>query len=73
MLAPRKEATLTAGQKALLRVEKLQMRGRFLVVNALLLLLAGYTALRFPHKFVRVLGECVRLLLPPPYLRPSCS
>lgn len=62
MLAERKEVTLTAAQKALLRVQKIQARGNFLIANLLLLLLVGYTVLRFPQKYVRVLGEYVRRL-----------
>lgn len=58
--APKK---LSVAQQALLTLHKIYARGSFLVVNALLLLLVFYTSHRFPHKFVRVLGEYVCMIV----------
>ncbi|CEG40263.1 uncharacterized protein PHALS_10475 [Plasmopara halstedii] len=49
---------LTAAQKALLTLHKIQARSLFLVVNGLLILLVIYTSNQFPRKFVRVQGDC---------------
>ncbi|EGZ05706.1 hypothetical protein PHYSODRAFT_454585, partial [Phytophthora sojae] len=49
---------LSVTQQALLKLHKINARGAFLVVNALLLLVVFYTSRRFPHKFVRVQGDC---------------
>ncbi|KAL4086440.1 hypothetical protein PRIC1_014144 [Phytophthora ramorum] len=53
--APKK---LSVAQQALLTMHKIRARGSFLVANALLLVVVFYTSQRFPHKFVRVLGDC---------------
>ncbi|TMW59078.1 hypothetical protein Poli38472_007223 [Pythium oligandrum] len=55
---PRPAPKLSLAQTAILRAKQIDVRGTFLVVNALLLLLVFYTSLRFPHKYVRVKGEC---------------
>ncbi|KAG7389223.1 hypothetical protein PHYPSEUDO_010781 [Phytophthora pseudosyringae] len=49
---------LSVAQQTLLTLHKINARGSFLVVNALLLLVVFYTSRRFPHKFVRVQGDC---------------
>ncbi|KAL3663794.1 hypothetical protein V7S43_011208 [Phytophthora oleae] len=49
---------LSATQQAVLTLHKINARSLFLAVNALLLLVVFYTSRRFPHKFVRVQGDC---------------
>ncbi|ETL86333.1 hypothetical protein L917_14233 [Phytophthora nicotianae] len=49
---------LSASQQALLTLHKIRARGSFFVANALLLLVVFYTSRRFPHKFVRIIGDC---------------
>lgn len=61
---PTPERRPTAAQLALLSLAKLEARGRFAAANALLLLLVLYTSRRFPHKFLRVTGECVSMDVP---------
>ncbi|TDH69764.1 hypothetical protein CCR75_002359 [Bremia lactucae] len=49
---------LVAVQKAQLMRHQIDARGLFGVINALLLLMVLYTSNRYPHKFVRVDGDC---------------
>ncbi|RLN86940.1 hypothetical protein BBJ28_00009802 [Nothophytophthora sp. Chile5] len=58
MLQPTPAPKLSAAQLALLAVQKHQARSLFVSVNLLLLLFVLYTSHRFPHKYLRVVGEC---------------
>ncbi|CAI5729818.1 hypothetical protein KXD40_009342 [Peronospora effusa] len=49
---------LSARQHVQLTLHKMKMRRIFLILNALLLIFVFYTSYCFPHKFVRVQGEC---------------
>lgn len=59
LLSPPKPVRFSVAQQTLVALEKIRARGAFMSVNALLLLLVAYTTHRSPHKYVRVMGECV--------------
>ncbi|RLN92497.1 hypothetical protein BBJ28_00023371, partial [Nothophytophthora sp. Chile5] len=61
MLQPTTARKLSAAQLALLAVRKHQARSLFVSVNLLLLLFVLYTSHRFPHKYLRVIGEYAAL------------
>lgn len=60
LLSPPKDVRFSIAQQALVRLEKIRVQGAFIAVNVLLLLLVGYTSYRYPHKYVRVMGEYVK-------------
>lgn len=63
LLSPPKDVRFSNAQQAIVRLEKIRVQGAFAAVNVLLLLLVVYTSQRFPHKWVRVTGEYVIVML----------
>lgn len=58
ILGKKKEIKWSHTQVRQVLLQQFNARWGFLSVNALLLVLTLYTSIRFPHKFVRVNGEC---------------